>query len=174
MYALLADCLTLSRVFASGILAWLGLAYGREKLTVAALILLVAWTTDQLDGWAARRSKTPTRLGHYDFVFDLTLYPGILIYLVAAGFVPVGPVVAFVILSLVAWLPTRRKAVAVLCIRFVDLTTAVVLLTYQPRIGLLMLAWLAALGVIYRRRLAERVPRWFRELSQVAHGRRKA
>lgn len=174
MYALLADLLTLSRVFASALLAWLGFAFGREKLTLVALVIVVAWTTDQLDGWAARRASTPTRLGHYDFVFDLTLYPGVLIYLVAAGFVPVGPAVAFVVLSTVAWLLTRKKAVAVLCIRFVDITAAVVLLTYRPRIGLLILVWLAVLGVIYRRRLAERVPRWFRELIQAAGRGRKA
>ena len=173
MYAMLADLLTLSRIAAAGVLAWLGFARGKEALPAAVLVLVAAWTTDQLDGWAARRAGVPTRLGRYDFVFDLILYAGVLTYLTAAGFVPVGMAAAFVIVSAGALLLARRKAVLVLCLRLLDLAAAALLFTHQPRIGAVVLAWLAALALLYRRRLAERVPAWARDLIQMFSGRRK-
>lgn len=174
MYAWLADFLTLSRIGAAGVLAWLGLAHGRSALPAAVLVIVLAWTTDQLDGWAARRSRAPTRLGRYDFLFDLTLYIGVLTYLAAAGFVPPAAAAVFVMLSMAALWMTRRKAVIVLCIRIVDIAAAAVLFTYRPRVGMAVLAWLAVLAILYRRRLAERVPRWGRELAQLLGRRRKA
>ncbi len=173
MYAMLADLLTLSRIAAAGVLAWLGFARGREALPAAVLVLVAAWTTDQLDGWAARRAGVPTHLGRYDFVFDLILYAGVLTYLAAARFVPAWLAATFVIVSAAALLLARRKAVIVLCLRLLDLTAAALLFAHQPRIGAVMLAWLAVLAIIYRRRLAERVPAWARELTQMVSGRRR-
>lgn len=174
MYALLADLLTLSRVAAAILLIWLGLAYGDDHLPTAILVVALAWTTDQLDGWAARRSPTPTRLGPYDFTIDVAFYLGILGYLVAAGFLPVLAALIFLSLAIAAWLFTRRKAVGVLCLRMVDLFTAWVLFSRQPRLGFIILAWLLVLAGLYRKRLFERIPRWVNDMRSLGRSRAKA
>jgi phosphatidylglycerophosphate synthase len=171
MTALIADLLTLSRVVAAGILLWLGMTGGASALPAATLVVVLGWTTDQLDGWLARSSSTPTRLKDYDFQVDVLFYAGILGYLAVARFLPVWLVAGFVIMSVVAWLVTRRKAVAILCLRIVDVTCGVIVFAYAPVIGLVLVAWLAAVAVAYRRRLAERVPRWFDDLRGLWRGR---
>lgn len=171
MYAWLADTLTLSRIVAAGVLIWLGLAYGATALPAAVAVTMLAWTTDQLDGWAARRSAAPTRLGPYDFPIDAIFYLGILGYLVTAGFLPVAIALIFLALAIAAWLSTRRKAVGVLCLRLVDLFGASILFSEQPLLGFIVLGWLLILAVLYRQRLAERVPRWLKEISSFGPSR---
>lgn len=164
MYALLADILTLSRIVTAGLLAWLGIMYGAEKLPAAVLVTMLTWTTDQLDGWAARRSATPTRLGPYDFPIDATFYLGMLTYLTASGFIPVIAALIFLATAVAAWFWARRKAVGVLCLRLIDLYAGGVVFAKQPKLGFAVLAWLLVLAFLYRRRLAERVPRWLADI----------
>ena len=172
MLALLADLLTLSRIGAAGILIWLGISFGASGLGAASLVTVLAWTTDQLDGWVSGRSVTPTRLGAWDFPIDAAFYAGIVTYLILAGFVPPVAALGFVMLALIAWAVTRRKAVGVLALRIVYPTCAAIIFDHAPRIGLFLLGWTAALAMIYRRRLSERVPRWVADL-QAVKGRRK-
>jgi phosphatidylglycerophosphate synthase len=169
MMAVLADVLTLSRIAAAGILIWLGIAVGAPGLPVAALVTVLGWTTDQLDGWVARHSAAPTYLKDYDFQVDVIFYIGILAYLATAHFLPSWLVLGFAAVGIVAWLLTRRKAVGIIFLRIIDGAYGVIILVNAPAIGLAMLVWLAVLAAIYRRRLAERVPRWFRDLQNVRH-----
>ncbi|PKO22253.1 MAG: hypothetical protein CVU38_10385 [Chloroflexi bacterium HGW-Chloroflexi-1] len=170
MLTTIADLLTLSRVIAAGVLIWLG-TLGPTTLPYAVLVTVLAWTTDQWDGWIARRAPNPTRLANFDFPIDATFYVGILVYLILAKFLPPLPVLAFVLLSLAAWLVFRRKAVAIVSLRIVDLTCGALLLIHAPWLAGLAVAWLAGLALIYRRRLRERIPRWFKELGELACGR---
>jgi hypothetical protein len=140
-------------------------------LSAAALVVVLGWTTDQLDGWLARRSPTPTRLKDYDFQVDVFFYAGILAYLALAHFIPAWLVAGFVLVGVVAWLLTRRKAVAILFLRIVDVTCGVIVFAYAPAIGLILVAWLAVVAVAYRQRLVERVPRWFNDLRGLWHGK---
>jgi phosphatidylglycerophosphate synthase len=167
MYALIADLLTSARVLAAGVLVWLSLTGGASALPAAVLVIMLGWTTDQLDGWFARRSPTPTHLKACDFQVDVVFYVGILTYLATARFLPAWLVAGLVTLSIVAWLVTRRKAVGILFLRFIDVACGVVIFTYLPVAGFMMLAWLALLAVIYRRRLGERVPKWFGEVRSL-------
>jgi phosphatidylglycerophosphate synthase len=164
MLAIVADLLTFYRVIAAGILVWLGASRGARSLSAAALVTILAWISDQLDGWVARRAVSPTRLGRYDFAVDVVFYAGILTYLALAGFVP--PWLALTLLALMggAWLVTRRKAVVILFLRLVDLLCIVIVFNYLPWLGLLVLGWLAASALVYRRRLAQRIPGWWMEL----------
>jgi phosphatidylglycerophosphate synthase len=168
MLAVAADLFTFSRLIAAGIMLWLGLQ-GPQTLPLAILVAVLAWTTDQLDGWAARRASRPTHLAPFDFAIDTTLYGATLAYLVLAGFVPRAPVVAFVALALVLTAIYRRKAVIVLCVRLIDLLCAVIIFKYVPLIGVLLAAWVAGLAVLYRRRVMERVPRWVAELAHLVN-----
>jgi phosphatidylglycerophosphate synthase len=171
MTALIADLLTLSRVVAAGVLLWLGWTGGASVGRAAVLVVVLGWTTDQLDGWFARRSPRPTRLKDCDFQVDVVFYAGILAYLALARFLPAWLVAGFVALGAVAWLLTRRKAVVVLCLRIVDVVCGVIVFTKEPAIGLVLVAWLAVLVVVYRRRLAERVPKWYGDLLGLWRGR---
>jgi phosphatidylglycerophosphate synthase len=170
MLALAADLFTLARVVAAGILIWLGFR-GPESLPVAVGVLWGAWTTDQLDGWAARRANRPTRLGAHEFPVDVVLYAGELAYLTLAGFVPKIGALAFAVAAIAAGLIYRRKSVVILFLRMIDLAAAVILFTYLPRLGLLIIAWVLLMMVLYRKRLAERVPRWLGELARLVVGR---
>ena len=127
MFALIADLLTLSRVVAAGVLLWLGLTRGASALPAAVLVVVLGWTTDQFDGWFARRSPTPTRLKDRDFYVDLIFYAGILAYLALSRFFPAWLVAGFVILGGAAWLLTRKKAVVVLCLRIIDVACGVII-----------------------------------------------
>ena len=171
MLALIADLLTLSRVVAAVVLLWLGLTRGASALPAAVLVVVLGWTTDQLDGWFARRSSTPTRLKDRDFHVDLIFYTGILAYLALARFLPARLVAGFVILGGAAWLLTRKKAVAVLCLRIIDVACGVIIFMNLPVIGFLLVAWLVVLAVVYRHRLAERVPKWYGDLRGLWRGR---
>jgi phosphatidylglycerophosphate synthase len=171
MFALIADLLTLSRVLAAGVLVWLGLTGGASELPVAVLVVMLGWTTDQLDGLFARRSPKPTRLKDYDFQVDIVFYAGILVYGAAAGFLPIWLIVAFVGLTTAAGLLTRRKAVVVLSLRIIDLTCGVIIFVYLPAAGFVLLAWAGLLAVLYRRRLAERVPKWWGDMCDLWRSR---
>ncbi len=172
MVAFTADLLTFSRLIAAGVLAWLG-TQGEGSLPTAVGVGVSAWATDMLDGWAARHASTPTRLAPYDFAIDTALYGGTLAYLTLAGFLPRDPVLAFVAVSAAAGLAFRRKAVQIVFVRLIDLAAAVVVFTHEPVAGWLLVAWLAVMALIYRRRLAKRVPRFICELaSLVGWGRR--
>ncbi len=70
-------------------------------------------------------------------------------------------------LSTVAWLVTRQKAVGILFLRLIDVAFGIVIFTYLPVAGFVLLGWAALLAVIYRRRLGERVPKWFGELRSL-------
>lgn len=171
MNALIADLLTFLRILAAGVLVWLGLTGGASAAPAAMLVVVLGWTTDQLDGWFARRSPAPTRLKACDFFVDLTFYAGILAYLALARFLPAWLVAGFVILGGAAWLLTRRRAVVILCLRIIDVACGVIVFMYAPAVGLALVAWVTVLAVAYRRRLAERVPRWFDELRGLLRGR---
>jgi hypothetical protein len=64
----------------------------------------------------------------------------------------------------------RRKAVTTLFLRLLDLLSLVVVLTHAPWLGLPVLSWLVALGLIYRRRVITRVPQWAGELMGMIRG----
>jgi phosphatidylglycerophosphate synthase len=166
MFAIIADALTISRLIAAGILLWLGVQ-GPNRLPAAILVGVLAWTTDQLDGWAARRASTPTRLAHADFAIDTTLYACTLGYLTLAGFVPLVPTLVFAAVALTTSLVYRRKAISIFWLRLIDLTCLIVIFRYQPIIGYTLIVWLAVLGIIYRKRILVRVPHWLAELRSL-------
>ena len=166
LFAIAADALTFSRLIAAGILLWLG-AQGPGRLPIAILVGVLAWTTDQLDGWAARRASTPTRLASADFAIDTTLYACTLGYLTLAGFVPLAPALIFSGVAVAVSLIYRRKAIELLWLRMIDLACLIVIFSRLPVIGYILVIWLALLGVIYRKRILIRVPHWLAELRNL-------
>jgi hypothetical protein len=85
----LADFITIGRAAITGVLVWLGLVQGAEALPVVCWLMIADWMGDALDGPIARRSRVPvhTWIGDHDLEVDMTVSFGLLIYLLAAGFV---------------------------------------------------------------------------------------
>ena len=102
-----ADLITLSRALLLFIFTWLGLTIGADALPLAALLLIYSWTSDLLDGPIARRSRVyyHSWLGDHDLEVDMAVATGVLIYLLAAGYVslPLGILYA-AIWVLVFWI----------------------------------------------------------------------
>jgi cardiolipin synthase len=84
----LADTLTGVRFLLAFYLVWLGWQKGPQAIGSAALMVLVAWITDLLDGPLARRDPRGIRtwIGDRDLEADLAVALGAWIYLMLAGF----------------------------------------------------------------------------------------
>lgn len=101
-----ADLLTFSRALLGFILVWLGLVQGAAGLVFAVYLLLMAWTTDALDGPIARRGdpRSHSWIGNHDLEVDMAVSGGLLVYMVAAGFItpPVAGIYA-IAWALIFW-----------------------------------------------------------------------
>jgi cardiolipin synthase len=95
----LADVLTGARFLLGLYLVWLGLRGGPEVMTAAVLTLLVAWTTDLLDGPLARCDARGihTWIGDHDLEADVSVALCVWIYLTSAGFLSPQLAVAYVL-----------------------------------------------------------------------------
>lgn len=85
----IADFLTFSRFLLAAFLAWLGWSRGADGLQLAALMMIVSWASDVIDGTLARRSRVSfkTWIGDHDLYFDMSVAVGLLIFMTAAGYI---------------------------------------------------------------------------------------
>lgn len=85
----LADTLTALRCVFVLVILYTGVVERpAEGLPTAAVLTILAWITDVLDGMLARRANRPTHLGLYDPVADVGLTIAISVCLVAWGILP--------------------------------------------------------------------------------------
>ncbi len=84
-----ADLITFGRAAASIALVAVGFFFGSEGLPIAAVLMLLSWMSDFVDGPLARRSRIQyhTWIGDHDLEVDMAVAGGLLAYLVLAGFV---------------------------------------------------------------------------------------
>jgi len=115
----LADGLTAFRLVLAPYIAWVGFSTEDRNLALTTIVyaLLVGWTADILDGWFARRARSRTYLGHWDFAVDMVMVLGSLLGITAAGFVPVRLTVVYLAFAtaLVWKLPSKSVTMAVAC-----------------------------------------------------------
>ena len=163
--AFVTDALTLSRLGVAAAILWLGWAVGRAAFPLAILLVTLGWMTDAVDGFIARRSDCPTRLGSLDYPIDVTLTWASLLFVTLAGFVSPTPVVIYTLLATLVSLWLRSKAVLVLFMRGVDLTVLYFALRHELLYTLPLLAWLGFLAWFHRERLRQGVPQWLHELA---------
>lgn len=142
----LADILTASRFCLAWVLLWLGISRGAEALPTAAIILVIAWITDVLDGPFARKdlSMRRTWIGDHDLETDISVSLGVLTYLVLGGYVAAWLAVGYVIICIfllwrfrsleLAWVVQAPPYAAMLFFA----------LFYAPIYGFMMVAYLAA------------------------------
>lgn len=96
----LADVLTASRFGLAWVLLWLGISRAAEGLPIAVVILVIAWTTDALDGPLARKdpSSKQTWIGDHDLETDISVSLGVLTFLVLGGYLVTWLAVSYVII----------------------------------------------------------------------------
>jgi phosphatidylglycerophosphate synthase len=84
-----ADLITFSRSILGLLLVWLGITCGAAAFPLVVWIMFVDWLGDMLDGSIARRSRRQyhTWIGDHDLEVDMFVSIGLLVYLMAAGFV---------------------------------------------------------------------------------------
>lgn len=140
-----ADLLTLLRVLIIFAILLTGLLAGPDGLAYTVVLLLVAWTTDYIDGPAARllNGKATSWLGRRDLQIDMAAAVVLNIYLVTAGFLPLRYLALYLALwVLVFW---RFGLVRLLAMFFqAPLYGAFVYtaLIQAPQAGRWLLAWL--------------------------------
>jgi phosphatidylglycerophosphate synthase len=129
---------------------------GPEAFETVVYLLILAWTTDILDGPIARRSKTPaSAVARYDFAIDMVLIASSLAYFVLAEFVAWQLALPYAALwgGLAWWL--RSKAVTMLLAFPITLLPVVIGLRHAPHAALIYVVWAAgALILAWRRFVA--------------------
>lgn len=110
----LADMLTTLRFGLAWIILWLGVGDSADALPTAIMVLVLAWTTDILDGPLARHDPTGshTWIGDRDLEVDISVSVGVLAYLALAGFVPPEIAVGYGIVCAVLLRLTRSRHLA--------------------------------------------------------------
>ena len=101
---ILADALTGLRFLLGLYLMWLGWQKGPQAIVPATLTLLIAWTSDALDGPLARRDQrgTQTWLGARDLEADMVVALGVWVYLALAGFLSPWLAVGYLLVAVAA------------------------------------------------------------------------
>lgn len=84
-----ADFLTFSRLVLVFGIVYLGIGRGAEGISMAAMFLILSWTSDSIDGPIARRSRVNYKswLGDHDLEIDMAVAGGLLVYMVLSGFI---------------------------------------------------------------------------------------
>jgi phosphatidylglycerophosphate synthase len=150
------DFLTASRLLLAGIIIVLGATHGRQVTPVVVILVIVAWTTDNLDGFIARRipKRPPSWLGRHDFAIDVIFTWATLVYILLAGFLAWWLGIAYTLVAfIVAW-RAHRKPITILFLRLVDVTAAVLVLWYYPMLGLVLMVFLLLLAAVQWPRLS--------------------
>jgi phosphatidylglycerophosphate synthase len=81
------NAVTMVRVALAIVTAWLLIQGGAEEVILVGILLVVAWATDALDGFLARRLGQSTLAGAlFDIVADRLLMTPVLLLSVANGF----------------------------------------------------------------------------------------
>ena len=169
----LADGLTITRLILAGVLVELGVVYGAAAIVPAVIVAMVAWFTDNLDGFLARRDpqRVPSWVGRHEFVADVLFTWATWVYFTLSGFIPVWLAVAFSAVAVVVSLGVRRKPVVVLFLRIIDVTVGVLLIYHYPTLGAIVVIYLGTLAVVKWPRLARDAPAWARSLRDILRGK---
>lgn len=162
-YRFLADLLTASRALI-GIVLWAYVIILPEALPVGviAVLIVIGWTSDMLDGYFGRRSGNPggSWWARQDFFADLLLTSALAVVVVRAGAVP-GWVIGVALVGVVLIdRTTGQRAPINLLQGFVDGSFIYHLLVVSPLLGRGVVLWLLAVLLIDRKRFMQNARRF--------------
>ncbi|MGB8952343.1 MAG: CDP-alcohol phosphatidyltransferase family protein [Candidatus Aminicenantales bacterium] len=164
----LADALTSVRPLIGFFLVWLGWKEGKQALPLAAVLMLLAWITDILDGPLARmdRVRPVTWIGQHDLEADLIGAGGVWLYLWLAGFLSTAIGAGYLIFSCASLWLTGSMYVGwgIQVVPFAAMIgTAVV---HARPFGWMLIAWLCIIVVVTWPRLPrEKAPEFLRGIA---------
>lgn len=172
-----ADLITASRGVLGLVVAWLGLTQREEALPVVALLMLLDWTGDFVDGGIAHRSRNPrrTRIGDSDLYIDLFVSLCLAIYLIGSGFA--GLWVGFwyfLAWILILWRFGLDRNLIMLLQTPIYLWFIIIAVRLIPGVGIWLVVWvLVALTMNWRRFSGDIVPKFIRGIGDLLSGRGK-
>lgn len=156
-----ADVLTGLRLVLVPLIAWIGWTWGQAAgAGKVALLTMLAWTTDVLDGPAARRAARPTRLGRYDWAIDVGLASALALTLAIWDVLPallIGSVI--VVAGGSAW-ALRDRAPLIVAMGLVYIAFALAVWQTEPGWGRALAGW-GALDVLLRPARTRQDIAWF-------------
>jgi phosphatidylglycerophosphate synthase len=163
----LADALTGMRLVLAAIIAWIALTWERATgHSTVALLIMLAWTTDTLDGPLARRARKPTRLGRYDLPIDVGLTLVLGLCLITWG--TLSPLVVggtWVAAGVGAWM-WRVRAPLIVAMGLIYSAFVITVWQAEPLWGRALAVWVALDVVLRPSRIRQDVT-WF--LGQIGH-----
>lgn len=169
-----ADLLTGSRVVIAIVLAGLGWMAAAELLALAAVLLLLSWITDTLDGPLARwGGGAHSWVGEHDLEIDVLVSLGVLAYLVGAHFLAPAYALGYLALWAVAvWRWGWRRDPSMLFQAPIYLWFILIALREIPEIGRWLAAYpLAAIVVTWPRFPRQIVPEFLQGMSRLMRQR---
>jgi len=148
----------------------LGTVMGASAVPWIALLTIIAWTTDCLDGPISRRSGAPrTRIGDLDHLLDVVVATSLLIFMMVAGFINlyIGLVfclvwaVLFMRYGLLMVLVKLYQALLYGCLIYVCFRQA-------PVAGFVIVGWLfAAIVLTWPRFIQQAIPAFFADFREL-------
>jgi hypothetical protein len=167
-----ADAVTGARLLLSAFYIWLGLSHGGAALPLAGWLLLANWSGDSVDGALARRSRPPrhTWIGDHDLQVDMSVATGLLVFLIAAGLLPVIWGAAYLLLWAVIFMALGlSRSLGMLAQAPVYGWFILTAIRHAPLAGWSLVAWiLVAVVVTWPRFPQEVVPGFLRGLRDGA------
>ena len=146
-----ADLITTARVLMGFGMTWLGLTQGPAGMPLVVWLLIADWTGDSLDGSIARRSRVQYRtwIGDHDLQVDMAVSVGLLIYLLASGFVSVWLAVVYIIIWALVFLRLGvPHSLGMLFQAPIYAWFIWIALHTMPGIGVWMMVWIAAVMIV--------------------------
>lgn len=160
--AVVADVLTISRL---GLAVLLIPAAWTSNVSLASVLVTLAWVTDLLDGRIARSAGLRGRMGPWDLTVDTAVGVGLIIGLTGAGDVPVlYGVVAILVLG--SWFLTGNFAAAQMLQLAGYLPLLDILWTRRPTVWWLPFVTAIVIGVVdWRRLMGVNIPKFIRGVT---------
>jgi cardiolipin synthase (CMP-forming) len=155
-----ADLITLTRAVIGFCLAWLGITQGAAALPRAVTFLIAAWTSDVADGQVARRSRLQyaSWIGDHDLEVDMLVACGLLVYLLAAGFISPWLAIAYMAFWTVFFLRWGlSRSQGMLCQAPVYGWFILVSMQVLPEAGRWLLVWITAALILTWPRFPDQV-----------------
>lgn len=166
-----ADLITTMRGLLGFVIIGLGFALGEDALPIVAILMLLDWTGDFVDGGIARRSRHArhTRIGDSDVYIDSFMSLCLGIYMLRAGFVE--PALGFGYLfgwMLILGRKGLEKNLLMLAQAPIYLWFIIVTLRLFPELGNWLILWVVvALAINWRRFTREIVPNFIHAMASM-------
>jgi cardiolipin synthase len=140
-----ADLITICRAMLCVAILWFGFSLGAQALPLVVWMLIMAWTSDSLDGPIARRSRLyyNTWIGDHDLFIDVLVALVIWTYLMLSGFVSFWIAGGYILVwAVVFWLLSIPRSLGMLCQAPVYAWFIWIAIRYAPGAGMWLIIWI--------------------------------